>query len=134
MADPLWSGLDPAAADGQACVVCGRSLRFRRSGWLPVGHSPAGLPVFACVGSCAEQVAATPAVVPIPDDALTAGGIALLAVLDRTGGNPNRANLDDLVAEPVRAATAIVVAAELRRIIAELRTRADELDPAGSKQ
>jgi hypothetical protein len=97
-----------------------------------VGHTPAGLPVFACVGSCVEQVAATPAVVPIPDDALTAGGIACLAVLDRTGDNPNRANLDDLVEETVRAATAIVVAGELRRIIAELRARADELDPAGS--
>ncbi|MGH3686213.1 MAG: hypothetical protein ACRDRE_16005 [Pseudonocardiaceae bacterium] len=134
MAERLWSGLDPAVANGQACVVCGRSLRFRRSGWLPVGHSPAGMPVFACVGSCAQHVAATPAVVPIPDAALTAGGIALLAVLDRTGDNPHRANLDDLVAEPVRAATAIVVAAELRRIIAELRTRADEFDPADGKQ
>jgi hypothetical protein len=88
----------------------------------------------ACVGSCAQHVAATPAVVPIPDDALTAGGIALLAVLDRAGGDPHRANPDDLVAETVRAATAIVVAAELRRIIAELRARADELDPADSKQ
>ncbi|MGH3805499.1 MAG: hypothetical protein ACRDRU_02415 [Pseudonocardiaceae bacterium] len=134
MAERLWSGLDPAVANGQACVVCGRSLRFRRSGWLPVGHTPTGMPVFACVGSCAQHVATTPAVVPIPDDALTAGGITLLAVLDRTGGNPNRANLNDLVEETVRAATAIVVAAELRRIITELRTRADELDPAGSKQ
>ncbi len=31
----------------------------------------------------------------------------------------------------LRATTAIVVAGDLRRIIAELRTRADELDPAG---
>lgn len=134
MAERLWTGLDPVVADGQACVVCGRSLRFRRSGWIPVGHSPSGSPVLACVGDCAQQVAATPAVVPIPEEALTAGGIALLAVLDRAGGDPHRANPDDLVAETVRAAAAVVVAAEVRRIAAELRARADELDPAGSEQ
>jgi hypothetical protein len=131
MVERLWTGLDAAVADGQACVVCGRSLRFRSSGWVPVGHSPTGLPVFACVGGCAQQVAATPGVVPIPAEALTAGGLAFLAVLDRAGGDLNRANPDDLIADTVRAAAAVVVAAEVRRIAAELRARADELDPAG---
>jgi hypothetical protein len=100
-----------------------------------VGHSPAGLPVFACVGRCPQQAAATPAaVVPIPTEALTAGGIAFLAVLERTGGDLNRANSDDLVADTVHAAAAVIVATELRRIAAELRARADALDPTGSKQ
>lgn len=134
MAERIWTRLDAAAADGQTCVVCGRSFRFRGSVCLPVGRSHTGSQVFACVGVCAQQAVATPEVVPIPVEALTAGGAAFLAVLDRAGGDLHRADPDDLVAETVRAAASLVVAAELRRIVAELRARADGLDPAGGER
>ncbi len=31
MAERVWTELDAAAADGLACVVCGRDFRLRRS-------------------------------------------------------------------------------------------------------
>jgi hypothetical protein len=135
MTPRLWTGLHAAVADGHACVICGRSLRFRRAGWIPVGHAPNGLPVFACVGHCAQQATATPpTVVPIPEEALTAGGIALLAIRDRAKGDLNQAHPDDLVADTIHAATPIIVATELRRIATELRARADALDPLGRER
>jgi hypothetical protein len=66
-------------------------------------------------------------------EALTAGGVAFLAVVDRAGGLLHRAYPDDLVAETVRASAPLVVAAELRQVAAELRTRASDLDPAGGE-
>lgn len=148
MAERIWIGLGTAAADGQACVICGRGLRARGRVWVPVGRSHTGSQVFACAGDCARQAAATPEVVAIPVEALTAGAIALLAALDRAGGDVHRVDPDDLVADIVLAAAPLVVAAELRRIAAEtgtayrarewwpgyLRARADELDPAGGQR
>ena len=65
-------------------------------------------------------------------EALTAGGAAFLAAADRAGG-VHRAYPDDLVAETVTAAAPLVVAVELRRVAAELRARATDLDPAGGE-
>jgi hypothetical protein len=96
-----------------------------------VGRSHTGAQVFACVGDCADRAATTPEVLAIPMEALTAGGVAFLAVVDRAGGLLHRAYPDDLVAETVRASAPLVVAAELRRVATELRTRAADLDPAG---
>jgi hypothetical protein len=130
MAERIWTGLPAAAADGLACVICGRGLRGRGRAWVPVGRSHTGAQVFACAGDCAQRAAAIPEVLPIPMDALTAGGAAFLAAADRAGG-VHRAYPDDLVAETVTAAAPLVVAVELRRVAAELRTRANDLDPAG---
>jgi hypothetical protein len=134
MAERIWIGLDPAAADGQACVVCGRGFRVRGSVRLPVGRSQTGSQVFACAGDCAQQAAVTREVLAIPGEALTAGGVAFLAALDPHGGDLNRANPDDLVADIVGAAAPLVVAAELWRIAAQLRARAQELDPTGGER
>ncbi|MGH3710877.1 MAG: hypothetical protein ACRDRQ_22850 [Pseudonocardiaceae bacterium] len=118
------------AADGLACVICGREFRRRRAFTrLPVGLSPTGSQVYACVGDCTDRAGATPEVLVIPADALTAGGIAFLAVTDRAKDVRFGASPDDLVAETVQAAAPLVVAAELRRIAAKLRNRATELDP-----
>lgn len=133
MSERTWIGLPTAAADGLACVMCGRSLRGRGRGWAPVGRSHTGSQVFACVGDCAERARATPEVMEIPMEALTAGGAAFLAVLEGAEGALHRADPDELVAETVRAAAPLVVALELRRIGAEVRARADELDPAGGE-
>jgi hypothetical protein len=130
MAERIWTGLPAAAADGVACVTCGRRLRGRGRSWVPVGRSHTGAQVFACVGDCADRAAATPEVLSIPMEALTAGGAAFLAAADRAGG-VHRAYPDDLVAETVQASAPLVVAAELRRVATELRTRASDLDPAG---
>lgn len=133
MAERIWTGLPEAAADGMACVVCDRRLRGRGRAWVPVGRSHTGAQVFACVGDCADRAAAMPEVLAIPMEALTAGGVAFLAVVDRAGGLLHRAYPDDLVAETVRASAPVVVAAELRRVAAELRARAADLDPAGGE-
>jgi hypothetical protein len=144
MGERVWTGLAAAAADGLACVVCGRSFQRR---WAParrpVGRSHTGSQVFACVGDCAQRAAAPPEVLVIPVEALTAGGVALLAVVEGAGGDVHRADPDDLVSETVRAAAPLVVAAELRRMAGQveqgywwvlaLRARADELDPAGGE-
>ena len=131
MSERVWTGLAAEAADGLACVICGQSFRARRSPVRQaVGRSHTGVQVFACVGDCADRAAATPEVLAIPMEALTAGGAAFLAVLAGAGGDVHRADPDDLVTETVRAAAPLVVAVELRRIGTELRARADELDPA----
>ena len=108
-------------------------LRGRGRSWVPVGRSHTGSQVFACVGDCADRAAAMPEVLAIPMEALTAGGVAFLAVVDRAGGLLHRAYPDDLVAETVRASAPLVVAAELRRVATELRARASDLDPAGGE-
>jgi hypothetical protein len=130
MTERIWTGLPARAADGLACVICGRGLRGRGRSWVPVGRSHTGAQVFACVGDCADRAATIPDVLPIPMEALTAGGAAFLAAADRAGG-VHRAYPDDLVAETVQAAAPLVVAVELRRVAAELRARATDLDPAG---
>jgi hypothetical protein len=130
MAERIWTGLDAAAADGLACVICGRGARGRGRASVPVGRSHTGSRVFACVGECAARAVTIPEVLPIPMEALTAGGAAFLATADRAGG-VHRAYPDDLVAETVAAAAPLVVAAELRRVATELITRATDLDPAG---
>jgi hypothetical protein len=130
MDERVWTGLDAVAAEGLACVVCGRRLRGRGRVWVPVGRSHAGSQVFACAADCAQRAAATPQVVPIPAEALTAGGAAFLAALEGAGGDLHRIYPDDLVADTVRAAAPLVVAAELRRVAGELWTRAAELDSA----
>ena len=53
MTDPdrLWTHLSHAQAQGQACVMCGRSTTG--PGWkgVVVGRSEGGAPVFACSSS-----------------------------------------------------------------------------------
>jgi hypothetical protein len=145
MSERIWTELDAVAADGLACVICGRSFLSRGSRVrLPVGRSDADSQVFACVGDCAELAGAMPEVLMIPPEALVVGGMALLRVLDRVGNDPRQTWHGVLVAATVRAAAPLVVAAELRRIAAEtttdelwagcLRARADELDPAGGER
>jgi len=56
MAERVWAGLDPVAADGLACVVCARDFRTPGSSAVPVGRSHTGSQVFTCAGAC---VAAT---------------------------------------------------------------------------
>lgn len=48
----MWPDLDPVQAEGEACVVCGRSTA--EPGWQgqPVGRSATGSQVFACVDAC----------------------------------------------------------------------------------
>jgi hypothetical protein len=128
MAERIWTGLDAARADGQACVVCGRNLQVRGSVAVPVGRSHTGSQVFACVGSCASEAGG---LVVVPVEALSAAGAAFLAALEAAGGDVHRAGPDELVTATVRAAAPLVVAAELRRIATELRARAEGLDPAG---
>jgi hypothetical protein len=132
MAERIWTGLRPAVADGLACVICDRRWRGRGRASVPVGRSHTGSQVFACDGECAARAATIPEVLPIPMEALTAGGAAFLAAADRAGG-VHRAYPDDLVADTVQASAPLVVAAELRRVAAELRTRATDLDPAGGE-
>jgi hypothetical protein len=145
MSERIWTELDAVAADGLACVICGRSFLSRGSRVrLPVGRSDADSQVFACVGDCAELAGAMPEVLMIPPEALVVGGMALLRVLDRVGNDPRQTWHGVLVAATVRAAAPLVVAAELRRLAAEpttdelwagcLRARADELDPAGGER
>jgi len=61
MGEPIWTGLDPVQADGQACVICGHTFRVRGSVAVPVGRSPSGSQVFACVGRCTHAAAERPA-------------------------------------------------------------------------
>ena len=133
MTERIWTGLPAAAADGLACLICGRGWRGRGRAAVSVGRSHTGAQVFACVGDCAQRAATIPEVLPIPMEALTAAGVAFLAAADRAGG-VHRAYPDDLVAETVTAAAPLVVAVELRRVAAELRARATDLDPAGGGQ
>ena len=55
MAERIWTELDPATANGLACVTCGRDLRTRGSVAVPVGRSQTDSQVFACAGDCAQQ-------------------------------------------------------------------------------
>jgi hypothetical protein len=145
MGERIWTGLDAVAADGLACVLCARDFLSQGSrGRLPVGRSHTGSQVFACIGDCAELAGVMPEVLGLPLEALAVGGMALLRVLDRVGGDPRQVWHGVLVAAAVRAAAPLVVAAELRRIAAQtttgdswigcLRARADELDPAGGER
>jgi hypothetical protein len=145
MGERIWTGLDAVAADGLACVICGRGFLSRGSRVrLAVGRSHTGSQVFACVGDCAGMAGAIPAVLMIPMQALAVGGAAFLMVLDRVGGEPRQVWHGVLVAATVRAAAPLVVAAELRRMATEittgdqwaacLRARAAELDPAGGER
>jgi hypothetical protein len=133
MGERVWTKLPAPAAEGLTCVICGQNLRGRGLKWIPVGLSHTGSQVLACAGNCAQQAMATPQLLAIPIDALTAGGAAFLAVLERSGNDVHQADPDDLVTETVQAAIPLVVAAELRRIAAELRARAAELDPTGGE-
>jgi hypothetical protein len=149
--DQQFHGLNPAQADGQACVVCGQRLRGRGLVWQPVGRSPSASQVFACAGTCASTAMA-PAAVVIPDEALSAAGSAFNAALEAAGGDVHRAWPDDLVTATVTAAAPLIVAAELRRLaassqvqhgespggvtvavipVADLTARANTLDPLG---
>lgn len=142
--EQLWTGLSPAQAHGQACVICGRSVRIPGLVQVPIGRSVNGSEVYVCVGFCANLAQPPAGCLPIPDEALTAGGVAFLHVLDRTTstGDSRQANPDDLVATTVRAAAPLIVAAELRRLATQiqgdalghqyLRERAYQLDPHGS--
>lgn len=151
MDERIWRGLGPVAAAGRGCVICRSTVRAARGVWLPVGRSQAGSPVFACAGACAETAMA-PGAVLITEDALAAAAIAFLAALDTAGGDLSRAYPDDLVTATVTAAAPLIVAAELRRLaasgqvqhwesavrvmvallpVADLRTRAAALEPAG---
>lgn len=162
MTERVWMGLDRVTATGLACVVCARDFRVRGApARVPVGRSYTGSQVFACVGQCVEEAVATPEVLAIPLDALTAGAVACLAVLEGDRGDWYRVDLDRLVAAIVQAGAPVVVAAELRRLAGlgtpgtsdiaastlgaalrvtvagfvgagVLRARADELDPAGA--
>ena len=145
MGQRIWTGLDAVAADGLACVLCGRDFLSRGSrGRLPVGRSETDSQVFACIGDCAELAGAMPEVLVIPPEALVVGGMALVRVLDRVGNDPRQVWHGVLVAATIRAAAPLVVAAELRRLAAETTTgelwagcllaRADELDPAGGER
>jgi hypothetical protein len=145
MGERIWTALDPVVADGLACVLCGRDFLSRSSRMrLSVGRSQTDSQVFACVGDCADLAGTMPEVLVIPEQALTVGGMALLRMLDRAGGDPRQAWHGRLVAATVRTAAPLVVAAELRRIAAQpttdqlwagcLRARADELDPAGGER
>lgn len=152
MDERIWTGLDPVAADGRACVICGSTVREARGVWLPVGRSHTDSPVFACAGACA-QTATAPGAALITAEALTAAGAAFLRALDVAGGDLARAWPDGLVTATVTAAAPLIVAAELRRLaggsqvqqwesafgvmvalvaVADLTARADALDPAGS--
>jgi hypothetical protein len=159
MDEPRWYDLDPAQADGQACVICTRNFLRRPIPQVPVGRSVTGSQVMACVGSCAEQAALPAWRLRIPDKAWTAAGIAFLAATDgaTTTGDPRNAYPDDLITPTVQAAAPLIVAAELRslatqhqprtdprlsygqrwhregieRVCAALLDRATELDPAG---
>jgi len=55
MSERIWTELDPASADGLACVICRRDLRTRGSVAVPVGRSQTGSQVFACIGNCAAR-------------------------------------------------------------------------------
>jgi hypothetical protein len=142
--DQSWTGLSPVQADGQACVICGRSVHTTGSVHVPIGHSVTGSQVYTCTGFCANLAQPPAGLLPIPDEALTAGGVAFLHVLERATPtcDPWQAYPDDLVATTVRAAAPLIVAAELRRLATEiegnalghqhLRERAYQLDPCSS--
>ena len=77
MAERVWTGLDARAADGLACVMCGRGLRGRGRSWVSVGRPHTGAQVFACIGDCADRAETTPDVLAIPMEALAAGGVGV---------------------------------------------------------
>lgn len=82
----------------------------------------------------------------IPDEALTAAGVAFLAALERAteatpSKDPRHAYPDEVIAAAVEAAAPVIVAAELRRLSSEIALfapgyqqlwqRANQLDAAG---
>src|SRR5262249_40980989 len=90
--------------------------------------------------------------VVIPDEALTAAGVAFWDAVDTARattptGDPRHVYPDEVIAAAVAAAAPLVVAAELRRIVGHpdaafrarelwavyLRNRANALDPGGAR-
>jgi hypothetical protein len=82
----------------------------------------------------------------IPDEALTAAGVAFLAALEQAteatpSKDPRHVYPDEVIAAAVEVAAPVIVAAELRRLSSEialfvpgyhqLRQRANQLDAAG---
>ncbi|MDQ3273444.1 MAG: hypothetical protein M3Q39_00035 [Actinomycetota bacterium] len=132
MSERMWPGLNPVAADGLACVVCGRDFRTPGSVSMPVGRSHTGSQVFACDPVCVaatgepvvghraargEPTATRPAVVPlgVPVDAIDALSDAALSFYAQ-----------DLAAALRDTAGPLVVAAELRRLAAEWDPQLDD--------
>jgi hypothetical protein len=136
-------------------VICARNLRAKGSVAVPVGWSYTGSQVFACVGECVGRATAVSEQLLVPVEALTAAGMAFLEALERATaatptGDPRYADPDEVVVATVQAAAPVVVAAELRRLAAELvnsvsggvgqwcarslRERADQLDPVGGNR
>ncbi|MGH3809427.1 MAG: hypothetical protein ACRDRU_22930, partial [Pseudonocardiaceae bacterium] len=111
--DRFFAGLSLLQADGQACVVCARRLRGRGLVWVPVGLSRTVSQVFACVGECADRAVAPVALV-VGDEALSAAGVAYLAVVGAVGDDVRWINPDDVVHAVIAAVVPFVVAAELR--------------------
>lgn len=127
MTEPRWDGLDPAQADGLACVICTRDLLHHPMPRVPVGRSVTGSQVMACVGSCAGRAALPAWRLRIPDEAWTAAGVAFLAAMEEatTTGDVRDAYPDDLITPTVRAAAPLIVAAELRCLATRHQPRTD---------
>lgn len=146
MPEQTWTALGSAQADGLACVICARDYSRHPTQQIPVGRSLTGSQVFACDGACAHLAHRAAGLLHIPDEALTAAGMAFLSALDQATptGDPHQAYPDDLVNPTILAAAPLIVAAELRRLAGQiqgdagghqrLRERADRLDPAGGNQ
>ncbi|MCA1709802.1 MAG: hypothetical protein LC808_43595 [Actinobacteria bacterium] len=146
MREQTWTALGSAQADGLACVICARDYLRRPTSRIPVGRSATGSQVFACDGGCADLAYRTTGVLHIPDEALTAAGMAFLSALERAtkSGDVQQAYPDDLVNSTILAAAPLIVAAELRHMAEhmpndaathqQLRERADQLDPARGAQ
>jgi hypothetical protein len=54
--DRVFTGLNPAQADGLACVHCGTGYLAVRVPHQPVGRSETDSQVFVCVGQCTDAV------------------------------------------------------------------------------
>ena len=146
MPEQTWTALEPVQANGLACVVCARDFLRHPTQQIPVGRSPTGSQVFACDGACTHLAHRAAGLLHIPDEALTAAGMAFLSALEQatTTDDPHQAYPDDLVNPTIQAAAPLVVAAELRRLAGQihgdtaghqrLHERADQLDPAGGNQ
>lgn len=146
MHEQTWTALGSAQADGLACVICARDYLRQPTSRVPVGRSATGSQVFACDGACADLAYRATGLLHIPDEALTAAGMAFLSALEQatTTGDPQQAYPDDLVNSTILAAAPLIVAAELRHMAEQIQTdaathqqlreRADQLDPAREDQ
>ena len=117
MSERMWPGLNPVAADGLACVVCGRDFRTPGSVSMPVCVAATGEPVVGHRAARGEPTATRPAVVPlgVPVDAIDALSDAALSFYAQ-----------DLAAALRDTAGPLVVAAELRRLAAEWDPQLDD--------